>query len=211
MASVDLAVIRIHGKGGHGARPHEAVDPIVAAASLIMALQTIVSRNLDPLDAAVVTVGTIHGGIAPNVIPDHVELQITIRSFDDSVRRAIRERIVALAETHAASFGTRAEIRYPRGYPVLINHPRQTDFARQTAIRHFGVERVGSLRPIMASEDFAFMLEQKPGSYLFVGNGPSADLHSPHYDFNDAILPAAARYWVALAQDFLAANAGAAE
>ncbi len=211
MASVDLAIIRIVGRGGHGARPQETIDPVVAAASLVLALQTIVSRNVDPIDAAVVTVGSIHGGNAPNVIPDAVELQITIRSFDAAVRDRIRERIIALAETHAAGFGASAEIRYPRGYPVLVNHSEENAFARRTAIRHFGDARVGDLRPITASEDFAFMLERKPGAYLFVGNGESADLHSPHYDFNDAILPDAARYWVALVTDFLSANTGAAE
>lgn len=210
MASVDLAIIRIIGKGGHGARPHETVDPVVAAASLVLALQTVVSRNVDPLDAAVVTVGSIHGGIAPNVIPDAVELQITIRSFSPAIREQVRERILKLADAHAAGFGARAEVHYPRGYPVLVNHAAETSFARQTAIRHFGEDRVGELRPITASEDFAFMLEQRPGSYLFVGNGPSADLHSPNYDFNDDILPDAARYWVSLVQDYLASNTGAA-
>ena len=204
MASVDLAVIRIVGRGGHGARPQQTVDPVVASASLIMALQTIVARNLDPLDAAVVTVGTIHGGIAPNVIPDSVELQLTVRTFDSSVRERVKARILALAKLHAESFGATAEVSYPRGYPVLVNHPDETEYARWVAERQFGAKRIaGDFQPITASEDFAFMLEKQRGSYLFVGNGDSADLHSPHYDFNDAILPEAARYWVALAQDYL--------
>lgn len=206
MASVELAIIEIIGRGGHGARPQETVDPVVVASSIVMALQSVVSRNVDPLEAAVVTVGSIHGGLAPNVIPDSVELQITVRAFDRGVRETIRQRITALAEAHAAAYGASARIFYPRGYPVLVNHERETDFARRTAIRLFGEARVGTIAPIMASEDFAFMLEHRPGTYLFVGNGDSADLHSPGYDFNDAILPDAARYWVGLVEDFLAAN-----
>ncbi|TIR65390.1 MAG: amidohydrolase, partial [Mesorhizobium sp.] len=154
-----------------------------------------------------VTVGTIHGGIAANVIPDSVELKVTVRTFSEAVREQIRTRIIALAETHAKSYGATAEVAYPRGYPALINHRQETEFARQVALRHFGAERIQSdFRLITASEDFAFMLEVRPGSYLFVGNGDSADLHSPSYDFNDDILPDAARYWVALVQDYLAAN-----
>ena len=207
MASVDMAIIRIQGKGGHGAKPHLAIDPVVVASSLVLALQTIVSRNVDPLQAAVVTVGSIHGGSLPNVIPDSVELQLTVRSFHESVRQAIRERITALVHAHVASYGATADLRYPTGYPVLVNDATQTDFARETAKRHFGAARLDpTLRPITASEDFAFMLEKRPGSYLFLGNGDSADLHSPRYDFNDAIIPDAARYWVHLVEDFLSGN-----
>lgn len=208
MASVDLVVIKIQGRGGHGAKPHQTIDPVVVSASLVMALQTVVSRSVDPLEMAVVTVGSIHGGNAPNVIPDSVELQLTVRTFNAAVREQIRHRLTALAESQAASFGATAEVFYPRGYPVLINHAAETEFARDVARRHFGEARIDtSLRPITASEDFAFMLEKRPGSYLFVGNGDSADLHSPHYDFNDAILPEAAHYWVRLVEDYLAANA----
>jgi len=155
----------------------------------------------------VVTVGTINGGIAANVIPDSVELKITIRTFSKTVREQIRTRIIALAEAQAQSYGATAEITYPRGYPTLVNHPEETEFARQVALRHFGAGRVETNFPVItASEDFAFMLEARPGSYLFIGNGDSADLHSPNYNFNDDILPDAARYWVALVQDYLAAN-----
>jgi hippurate hydrolase len=206
MASVDLVVITIRGKGGHGAMPHETVDPIVAASSLVMALQTIVSRNVDPLETAVITVGMIHGGTLPNVIPDSVELQITVRAFADAVRNRIRERIRVLAEAHAASYGATAVVDHPPGFPALHNHREETAFARQTAERHFGAGSVGSMPPRLVSEDFAFMLEKQRGSYLFVGNGASADLHSPHYDFNDAIIEPAARFWVALVEDYLAAN-----
>jgi hippurate hydrolase len=142
----------------------------------------------------------------PNVIPDSVELQITTRAFTDAVRDRVRERIKVLAEAQAASFGTTAEVYHPPGFPALCNHPEETAFARQVAVRHFGAERVGSLQPLLVSEDFAFMLQRQAGSYLFVGNGPSADLHSPRYDFNDAIIAPAAQYWVALVEDFLGAN-----
>jgi hippurate hydrolase len=207
MASVDMAIIRIQGRGGHGAKPHLSIDPVVIAASLVLALQTVVSRNVDPLEAAVVTVGSIHGGSLPNVIPDSVELQLTVRSFNETVRQAIRERITALVTAHVGSYGATASLHYPTGYPVLVNDAAQTDFARDVARRHFGAERVeDGLRPITASEDFAFMLEERPGSYFFLGNGDSADLHSPRYDFNDAIIPDAARYWVQLVEDFLSTN-----
>jgi len=207
MASVDMAIIRIQGRGGHGAKPHLAIDPVVIASSLVLALQTIVSRHVDPLEAAVVTVGSIHGGSLPNVIPDSVELQLTVRAFDEAVRQSIRQRITALVESHVASFGATADLHYPTGYPVLINDQAETDFARSVARRHFGSDRIDpNLRPITASEDFAFMLEERPGAYLFLGNGDSADLHSPRYDFNDAIIPDAARYWVHLAEDFLSGN-----
>ncbi len=207
MASVDMAIIRIQGRGGHGAKPHLAIDPIVIASSLVLALQTVVSRHVDPLEAAVVTVGSIHGGSLPNVIPDSVELQLTVRAFDEAVRQSIRQRITALVESHVSSFGATADLHYPTGYPVLVNDAAQTDFAREIALRHFDTARIEpGLRPITASEDFAFMLEQVPGSYLFLGNGDSADLHSPRYDFNDAIIPDAARYWVHLVEDFLSEN-----
>ncbi|MEP7456319.1 M20 aminoacylase family protein [Phyllobacterium sp. SB3] len=204
MASVDLVKVRITGKGGHGAKPQETIDPVVASASFILALQSIVSRNIDPLDAAVVTVGTIHAGIAPNVIPDSVELELTVRTFRAEVRETIKERITALAKSQAESYGASAQVDYPRGYPVLVNHPAETDFARQTAVTHFGTDRIESnFRPISASEDFAFMLEARPGSYLFIGNGDSAPLHSPHYNFNDDIIVPASRYWVKLTEDYL--------
>ena len=206
MAAVDWIIITIKGKGGHGAMPHEAVDPIVAASSLVLALQSIVSRNIDPLETAVVTVGMMHGGSMPNVIPDSVELQLNTRAFTEAVRDRIRERIRLLAEAQAASFGAVAEVVHPPGFPALFNHHDETMFARQTAIRHFGESKVGTLKPLLVSEDFAFMLQKQKGSYLFVGNGASADLHSPKYDFNDAIIAPAAKYWVALVEDFLAAN-----
>ena len=209
MASVDQAVIRIVGKGGHGAEPHRAVDPVLASASFITALQSIVSRNVDPQEMAVVTVGSIHAGSASNVIPESVELKLTMRAFSQTVREQLQSRVPALARAQAESFGATAEIDYRLGFPALINHQAETAFARDVALSSLQPERIETeFRPRTASEDFAFMLQEKPGSYLFVGNGDSAPLHSAHYDFNDAIIAPAARYWVRLAETFLADDNG---
>ncbi len=204
MASVDQANIRIVGRGGHGAAPQNAVDPVVATASLITALQSVVSRNVDPQDTAVVTVGSIHAGSASNVIPESVELKLTMRAFTEAVREQLRGRIPALARAQAESFGAVAEVDYRLGFPALVNDPQSTALARQVALDAFGPGKVeADFRPRTASEDFAFMLQAKTGSYLFVGNGDSAPLHSARYDFNDAIIAPAARYWVRLAETFL--------
>ncbi len=204
MASVDQAVIKIIGKGGHGAEPHRAVDPVLASASFITALQSVVSRNVDPQDMAVVTVGSIHAGSASNVIPESVELKLTMRAFNEGVRRQLEERIPALARAQAESFGAVADVNYRLGFPALINHADETAFARKVAVDALGAAAVEKdFRPRTASEDFAFMLQANPGSYLFVGNGDSAPLHSAHYNFNDAIIAPAARYWVRLVESFL--------
>ncbi|MQB41755.1 M20 aminoacylase family protein [Rhizobium sp. ICMP 5592] len=204
MASVDQAVIRIVGKGGHGAEPHKSVDPILASASFITALQSIVSRNVDPQDMAVATVGSIHAGSASNVIPESVELKLTMRAFSETVRQQLQERIPALARAQAESFGAQADVNYRLGFPALINHREETDFARSVALEAFGEGLVAKdFRPRTASEDFAFMLLEQPGSYLFVGNGDSAPLHSAHYNFDDTIIAPAARYWVRLVETFL--------
>ena len=199
-----LMGLRIVGKGGHGAAPHETVDPVLASASFVTALQSIVSRNVDPREMAVLTVGSIHGGTASNVIPESVELQITARAFSPAVRDRLEERLPALAEAQAESFGAKAEVAYSRGFPPVINHTPETVFARDVAKRYFAAGQIAeAFQPRTASEDFAFMLQERPGSYLFVGNGDSAPLHSPHYDFNDAIIAPAARFWVRLAEAYL--------
>jgi hippurate hydrolase len=204
MASVDQANIRIVGKGGHGAEPHRAIDPVLASASFITALQSVVSRNVDPQEMAVATVGSIHAGSASNVIPESVELKLTMRAFNERVREQLRERIPALARAQAESFGAAAEVDYRLGFPALINHREETAFAREVAIDTFGAAKVeADFKPRTASEDFAFMLQAQPGSYLFVGNGDSAPLHSAHYNFDDTIIAPAARYWVRLAEAFL--------
>ncbi|KJV30836.1 amidohydrolase [Aquitalea magnusonii] len=204
MASVDQAHITVHGKGGHGAEPHNTVDPVLVSAHVITALQSVVSRNVDPLDMGVLTVGSIHGGHASNVIPDSVELKLTARTFRPEVRSLLQQRVPALVEAQAASFGARAEVDYRLGFPPVCNHPAETALARKVAQDTLGAARVEeAFRPRTASEDFAFMLQERPGSFVFFGNGDSAGLHNPRYDFNDAILPLAASYWVALVERYL--------
>ena len=210
MASSDYATIRIHGTGGHGAMPHRAADPLVAAASIVMALQTIVSRNVDPLHTAVVTVGALHAGQANNVIPALATMELSVRALDPQVRLLLEQRIKALVAAQAESFGVRAEVAWRQGYCVLVNHLEQTNFARQVALNLVGPERVTLNGPqLTGSEDFAFMLEKVPGSYLLIGNGDGDSagacmVHNPAYDFNDDNIATGASYWVALVQAYLA-------
>ena len=207
MASSDYATITLTGTGGHGAMPQHAADPIVAAASLVMALQTVVSRNVDPLQAAVVTVGALHAGQANNVIPATATLELSVRALDRGVRALLEQRIRALAEAQAASFGVRAEVAWRPGYAVLVNSTAETEFARAVALELLGAERV-TLQgpPLTGSEDFAFMLEQRPGSYLLIGNGDGPGtcmVHNPGFDFNDDNIAVGSAFWVRLAQRFL--------
>ena len=210
MASSDYITIRIHGTGGHGAMPHRAADPLVASASIIMALQTIVSRNVDPLHTAVVTVGALHAGNANNVIPAVATMELSVRALDPAVRLLLEQRIKALVAAQAQSFGVRAEIDWRKGYCVLVNHTKETEFARQVALNLVGPERVTLHGPaITGSEDFAFMLEKVPGSYLLIGNGDGDSagacmVHNPAYDFNDDNIAVGAGYWLALVQAFFA-------
>jgi hippurate hydrolase len=207
MAAVDQALITIQGKGGHGAAPHQTVDPVVVAAHVITALQTVVSRNVDPLDMAVVTVGSIHGGEASNVIPDSVALKLTARSYREEARSLLQRRIPAITRAQAESFGAVAEVEYRLGFPSVVNHAAETAFARHVARQALGDAAVlPDFRPRTASEDFAFMLQARPGSYLFVGTGEGPPLHNPLYDFNDAIILPAASYWSALAEAFLSSS-----
>ncbi|MND43073.1 putative hydrolase YxeP [compost metagenome] len=210
MAAVDEARIIVNGHGGHGAEPQAASDPIVAGASIIMALQTVVSRNIHPLDPAVVTVGAFNAGIASNVIPERSEMVITIRSFDPGVRNKLEERIRAIAEGQAASYGMTATVHYERGYEATINHTAETDFVRDLAKKVVGAENVAEIkRPMMGAEDFAYMLAERPGSYFFLGtaktdNDPS--LHHPRFNFNDDALPIGVNLWVELAETYLASK-----
>ncbi|MEW6598938.1 MAG: M20 aminoacylase family protein [Pseudomonadota bacterium] len=204
MASVDQAIVDIVGKGGHGASPHETVDPIVASAHVITALQTVVSRSVDPLDAAVVTVGSIHGGDASNVIPDKVSLKLTIRTFDADVRADLQARIPKLIQSVCEALGASAKVNYQLGFPSVVNHVAETRFARQVAIDLFGPEgEIRGFRPRSASEDFAYFLEARPGAFLFLGNGEGEPLHNPRYAFNDAVIAPGAAFWVRLAETFL--------
>ncbi len=210
MASSDYVSIRIHGTGGHGAMPHRAADPLVAAASIVMALQTIVSRNVDPLHTAVVTVGALHAGQANNVIPALATLELSVRALDAQVRQLLEQRIKALVTAQAESFGVVAEIDWKKGYCVLVNSVRETDFARRVALQLVGPERVNlNGPPVTGSEDFAFMLEKIPGSYLLIGNGDGDSagacmVHNPGYDFNDDNIATGAAYWKALVHEFFA-------
>lgn len=210
MASSDVFEITLAGRGGHAAMPHQAVDPIVAGSHLVQALQTIVSRNAAPVDGAVVTVTQIHGGDAWNVIPDEVVLRGTARAFRPEVRDLIEAGIARIAEGVAATFGARATVRYERRYPPTVNTSAEAAFAAEVMRGLVGPERVFTdLPPTMGAEDFAYMLQARPGAYAWIGNGPGEGgcmLHNPRYDFNDEILPLGASYWVRLAQAFLPAG-----
>ena len=212
MASSDYATITLTGIGGHGALPQHAADPVVAAASLVMALQTVVSRNVDPLQAAVVTVGALNAGRANNVIPATATLELSVRALDREVRALLEKRIKALAQAQAESFGVHAKVDWRAGYAVLVSTPAETAFAREVALELLGPGQV-TLQgpPLTGSEDFAFMLERVPGSYLLIGNGTAGEgcshgacmVHNPGYDFNDDNIVVGASYWVLLAERFL--------
>ncbi|MDM0070982.1 MULTISPECIES: M20 aminoacylase family protein [unclassified Variovorax] len=211
MASSDYATVTLTGVGGHGAMPHRAADPVVAAASIVMALQTVVSRNVDPLQMAVVTVGAIHAGKANNVIPQQATLEISIRALDREVRATLERRVKALIAAQAESFGVRAQVDWRPGYAVLVNTPEETAFAREVALELVGADQVTLQGPALpGSEDFAFMLEKLPGSYLFIGNGDGDSagacmVHNPGYDFNDDNVAIGSAYWALLTERFLAA------
>jgi hippurate hydrolase len=208
MASSDYVTIRVNGTGGHGGMPHRAADSLVAAASIVMALQTVVSRNVDPLQTAVVTVGSIQAGKANNVIPALATLELSVRALDPGVRKLLEQRIKAIATSQAESFGCKAEVDWKEGYCVLVNSENETNFARQVALDLVGAERVVlNGPPLTGSEDFAFMLEKIPGSYLLIGNGDGDSagacmVHNPGYDFNDDNIATGSDYWVHLTKEF---------
>ncbi|MFK3792423.1 M20 aminoacylase family protein [Pseudomonas piscis] len=205
MASQDLLEVVVEGVGGHGSMPHLAVDPLVAAASMVMALQTVVARNIDAQRAAVVTVGALQAGEAANVIPQQALLRLSLRALDAPVREQVLERVRAIIQTQAASYGCAASILHRPAYPVLVNSPAETEFARQVAVELLGDSAVdGNTPKLMGSEDFGWMLQRCPGSYLFIGNGVGQPMvHNPAYDFNDDILLTGAAYWGALAESWL--------
>ncbi|MDR0243440.1 MAG: amidohydrolase [Burkholderia sp.] len=207
MAAGDRVFVKIIGKGGHAARPHLANDPIVAAGSIVMALQTIVSRNVDPTQSAVVTIGKIAGGSAPNVIPGEVELSLSVRSFDANVRRMLKERITALVHAQADSYGLGAVVDYVEGYPVVMNSAAETELAINVAKELVGDARVTEqMAPLMGSEDFAYLLQACPGTFLRIGNGPTDGgntLHSATYDFNDENLVVGSAFWSRLVERYL--------
>lgn len=207
MAAGDRVTITIEGVGGHAARPHLTVDPVVVAASVVMALQTVVARNVDPSQPAVVTIGSLHAGTASNVIPDSATLELSVRSFSADMRALLRRRITELAQSQAASYGAKAVVEYVEGYPVVVNSDEETEFAAEVARELVGEENVvANADLLMGSEDFAFMLEKRPGTFLRIGNGAGEDgcmVHNPHYDFNDKNLPIGAAYWTRLVERFL--------
>ncbi|MBP1845356.1 hippurate hydrolase [Rhizobium petrolearium] len=201
-ASADGFRIRIEGKGAHGASPHASIDPLVVGANIVLALQTIVSRNIDPMKCAVVTVGALNGGKAGNVIPQFAELTGTTRTFDPSLRGLIETRVITIAEKVAEAYEAKASIRYRRMYPPTVNHVRETLFAINVATALVGEAHVdGELTPLMGSEDFAFMLEEAPGNIMLIGNGETASVHDPRYDFNDAAIPYGVAYFRSLIED----------
>jgi len=213
MAASEKITITLQGVGGHGAMPHHACDPVVAGSAIVMGLQTIVSRNVAPLQMAVITVGAFQAGEANNVIPDTAVLKLSVRCLDRGVQRLLKQRIGELVDAQAQSYGVRAKIEYQMGYPVLVNTPAETALARAVAYELVGEANViPQAEPQTGSEDFAFMLEQVPGSYVLVGNGDQASgghgacmVHNPGYDFNDDNIAYGSAYWVKLAETYLAA------
>lgn len=207
MAGCDSFEIRIRGRGGHAAMPDEAVDPVVAGCAVVQALQTISSRNVAPLDAVVVSVTQFHGGDAWNVIPAEVVLRGSVRWFRTAVRNTIERRMGEIATGVAGGFGATAELRLIPGYPPTINTPAEAATAAAAMAAVVGQENVATdLPPTMGAEDFAYMLQARPGAYGWIGNGPGAGgclLHNPRYDFNDALLPIGASYWVRLVESVL--------
>jgi hippurate hydrolase len=211
MASSDNVTITLHGKGGHGAMPHWAADPVVAGSAIVMGLQSIVARNVDPQHMAIITVGAFQAGVANNVIPQTATLRLSVRSLDRDVRALLEKRITELVHAQAQSYGITADIDYQRGYPVLVNHPAETELARTVAEELVGSARVVRQGPALTgSEDFAFMLEEVPGSYVLIGNGHGPGdghgacmVHNPGYDFNDKNVAIGSAYWSLLVERFL--------
>jgi hippurate hydrolase len=205
MASADLVTIEIEGKGGHAARPHLAVDTVLVGAQIINQIQSVVSRNVDPLQAAVVSICMFHAGTTDNVIPQTAQLRGTARSLTPQTRDLLEKRLHEIVEGTAKLYGATAKLTYTRGYPVTRNHEEQTAFAASVASEIVGAERVTlDMPPVMGAEDFSFMLQARPGAFIFVGNGDSAGLHHPAYNFNDEVIPIGTSYWVRLVETALA-------
>lgn len=201
MAASDEFNIVIEGQGGHAAWPHNTVDPVMIAAQLITALHTIVSRDIDPIHSAVLSVTMMQGGEAFNIIPQKVKLTGTVRSLNDAVRDLMEERLKTVTKGIVETFGGKAEVNYRRGYPVVENTPDETAYAAGIAATVVGEDRVDAdTAPKMGGEDFAYMLQARPGAYVFLGNGPSSELHSDTYNFNDEIIPVGVSFFVKLVE-----------
>ncbi|WP_323770036.1 M20 aminoacylase family protein [Antarctobacter sp.] len=204
LAGVDEFMIEITGQGGHGAMPFQTRDPVVTAASMVQALQTIVSRNVDALDRLVVSVTQIHTGSAMNIVPETAMLNGTVRYFDKDIQAVVKERMAEIVEHQAKSFGMTATLDYVEGYPPTINHPAQAEFAAEVARELVGADAVDiDAPPIMPGEDFSYMLEARPGAYLFLGQGDTPVCHHPKYDFNDTIAPVGASFFARLVEKAL--------
>jgi amidohydrolase len=201
MASVDTAFVHITGKGGHGATPHDCVDPVVAVVGMVQAIQTIIPRNVYALDEAVISVTQIHAGSASNIIPEEAMFCATIRSFKPDVRDLLKKRFHEIVAGHATAYGVTARVDYDWGYPPTINHPDETDFAADVA-REISGEAAVDARSVreMGAEDFSYLLEKRPGAYLFLGTGPGAGLHHPAFDFNDEAAPVGASFFARLVE-----------
>ena len=217
MASSNEFKITLHGKGGHAALPHNAIDPVPVACQLVHAFQTIISRNKKPIDAGVISVTMIHAGVATNVIPDHCELQGTVRTFSLEVLDLIEQRMRQIVAHTCATFDMTGDFEFARNYPPTINSAKEAEFARQVMASIVGADNVQVQEPTMGAEDFSFMLMAKPGCYSFIANGDGAHrdlghgggpcmLHNASYDFNDALIPLGATYWVRLAEAWLKAG-----
>lgn len=206
MAATDHVTIQIEGKGGHAARPHVCIDTVLAGSQLIVALQQIVSRTVDPLESAVVSICEFHAGNARNVIPQTAELKGTVRTLKAEMRDLVEKRVREICAGVALATGTKIDLDYERSYPVVVNHPAQTQIAASIAGEIAGSANVNTdMIPIMGAEDFAYMLEARPGAFIFVGNGDSAGLHHPAYNFNDDAIAYGTSYWVKLVETTLAA------
>ena len=200
MASADEIFITVTGRGGHAAAPHEAIDPNLAAAHVLIALQSIASRNIDPLAHVVVSVCSLHSdNDATNVIPQSVKMGGTVRTLDEAVRLQVKDRIIALATATAQAYGCTADVVWEDGYPVTVNAAANTEYAANVA-RAVAGEVEDDTAPIMAAEDFSFMLNERPGAYIFLGNGGGATVHHPEYNFNDEAIPAGCSWFAEMVE-----------
>ena len=206
MAAADMFIIDIEGKGGHAARPQRCIDTTLVGAHIMTALQSVVSRSVDPVEAAVISVTTFKAGDAFNVIPQTARLTGTARTLSPEIRDLLEVRMKEVVEHTAAAFGAKATLDYQRHYPVLSNHAREAGFAGEVARQVVG-DRVDTETPqVMGGEDFAFMLEARPGAFIYIGQGDTQYLHHPEYDFNDDIIPIGCSYWAKLVETALPAN-----
>ena len=205
MASADTVSIEIEGVGGHAARPQLSVDTVLVGAQIINQIQSIVARNVDPLKAAVISICVFQAGTIDNVIPQTAHLRGTARALAPDVRDLLEKRLHEVVEGTARLYGAKAKLTYRRGYPVLKNHEQQTSFAASIASEIVGADRVDTdFPPVMGAEDFSYMLEARAGAFIFVGNGDSAGLHHPAYNFNDDVIPVGTSYWVRLVETAMA-------